>query len=73
MWRRLTPSVVLEAETVAMVMTSGSVLVLSVCRETKGAGCVFPLRLQNVTFAAITWNRGISAERKDSPSYNILS
>ena len=53
-----------EAETVAMAMISGSVLTLSVCRETKGAGCVFPLRLQKVTFADITWNRGISAEEK---------
>ena len=69
-WRRLTPSVLL-GDAVTIVTASGSVFPLSVCRETKGDGCVLPLRLQKVTFADITWKSGISMEIRHTMTWKF--
>ena len=57
-WRRLIPPTSTDGEGVGT--GTGSTLTSSVCRETCGAGWEWPLKLPNVTFADMTWNKGIS-------------
>ena len=57
-WRRLIPPTSTDGEGVGT--GTGSTLTSSVRRETCGAGWEWPLKLPNVTFADMTWNKGIS-------------